>query len=99
MAKDLQIPKDFQENQSPNINSPLPNGCKTPKSPSSRIPKAVNCPGAPKKPKRANRSFYKRRLRFEIIVVVPREETDSFFRNAENANNGCNKIMKRRRTM
>ncbi|KAH0711529.1 hypothetical protein KY285_007053 [Solanum tuberosum] len=99
MAKDLQTPKDFQENQSPNINSPPPNECKTPKSPSCRIPKAVNCPGAPKKPKRANRSSCKRRLRFEIVVMVAEEEIDSFFRNAEDANNGCNKIMKRRRSM
>ncbi|KAK4707925.1 hypothetical protein R3W88_028850 [Solanum pinnatisectum] len=87
-----------QENQSPN-NSPLPNGCKTPKSPSCRIPKPDHCPGAPKKPKRANRSLYKRRLRFEMVVLVSGEEIDSFFRSAENANDGCNKTMKRRRTM
>ncbi|KAG5574807.1 hypothetical protein H5410_054941 [Solanum commersonii] len=87
-----------QENQLPN-NSSLPNGCKTPKSPSCRIPKAVNCPGAPKKLKRANRSLYKRRLRFEIVVMVSGEEIDSFFKSVENANNSCNKIMKRRRTM
>ncbi|NP_001234328.1 self-pruning interacting protein 1 [Solanum lycopersicum] len=99
MAKDLQTPKDFQENQSPNINSLLPNECKTPKSPSFRIPKVVNCPGAPKKPKRANRSLCKRRLRFEVIVMVDEEEIDSFFRNAEDVNNGGSMIMKRRRSM
>ncbi|XP_055817027.1 cyclin-dependent protein kinase inhibitor SMR13-like [Solanum dulcamara] len=99
MAKDLQIPNDFQENQSPNMNSPAPNECKTPKSPSFRIPKVVNCPGAPKKSKRAKPSSCKRRLPFEIVVVVGGEEIDSFSRNVENANNGGNRIMKRRRTM
>ena len=55
--------------------------CRTPTSKEHRIPKILDCPPAPRKPKRA--PTCKRKLsELQFFEIVNREEVDSFFRSS-----------------
>nr|XP_009624219.1 cyclin-dependent protein kinase inhibitor SIM-like [Nicotiana tomentosiformis] len=58
--------------------------CHTPKSPQFLLPKILNCPTAPKKPKRipsCKRKLLDHELQF--FEIVARDEVDSFFRTVD----------------
>lgn len=69
------------ETQDKKINVDEEDCCRTPTSKEHRIPKILDCPPAPRKPKRA--PTCKRKLsELQFFEIVNREEVDSFFRSS-----------------
>ncbi|KAL1542349.1 cyclin-dependent protein kinase inhibitor SMR2 [Salvia divinorum] len=58
--------------------------CWTPKSAEHKIPAAISCPPAPRKPRRGSLLACKRRLyELDFYEAVAEEKIDAFFRRAE----------------
>lgn len=93
MSIDQEFPQELLEMKLPNIKVITSSSscedeyinCQTPKSSQYLIPKILNCPPAPKKPKRVSFSSCKRKLFdefkfFHEINEEGKEEIESFFR-------------------
>ena len=72
--KNINVEEDYNKDEEEEC-------CRTPTSKEHRIPKILDCPPAPRKPKRA--PTCKRKLsELQFFEIVNREEVDSFFRSS-----------------